>query len=138
MAADKLGLDARVYYGTAGSAAATELTIVQDLKQDDGKANPVDVTRRHDTQKRYQPGLKEFSFTLTIFADTTNAGYTALLTAFSNKTAIALYVKNAASGTGLDADFYVVDFKRTESADNAQLIECKLVRCGETRDASWH
>ena len=110
----KLGMEAKLYYGPAGSTATTELTNVKDvtLNLETGEA---DVTTRGNQGWRATVAtLKNGSVEFEMIWDTGDAGFTAIRQAYFNNTAIALAIPDGESGEGLDADFSITNFTRNE------------------------
>ena len=133
----KLGMNAKLYYGTAGSLATTEMTNVQDvtLNLETGEA---DVTTRGNSGWRATAAtLKTGSVEFKMIWDTGDAGFTAIKTAYFNATAIALAVLDATGGEGLDADFTVTNFSRSEPLEEAITVSVTVKPTYSTRAPTW-
>lgn len=99
------GLDAKFYYGTAGSTAANELSIVSN-DSPDLTAEEVESKYR-DGWVSTDPGSFNLSINVTVKTDGSNAGYAALVAAATGRSLIAVKTINKTSGVGWDADFAV-------------------------------
>ena len=99
-----LGLDAKLFRGTAGSRAATEVTNVKDLtlNLESGEA---DVTTRATGGWRASAAtLKEASLEFGILYDTEDADFQAFQAAYFSNTPISLFITDGAGG-GTRRDF---------------------------------
>lgn len=114
-----LGMNAKIYYGTAGSTANTELTNVRDVtvKLEAGEADV--TTRANDGWRATAPTLKECTVEFEMVWKTTDAGFTAIKNAFLNNTTIALLVLSESGGEGMDGDFSITNFSRNEALEEA-------------------
>ena len=122
----KLGLDAKIFHGTAGNRAATEMKNVTDvtLNLETGEA---DITTRAAEGWRITAAtLKEASVEFEMVWDTSDSGFNAIQQAFFGNKAIALFVSDG-DGNGLDADFVVSSFSRSEPLEEALKVSvtCK-------------
>lgn len=122
----KLGLDAKLFHGAAGTTATNEMTNVKDvtLNLESGDA---DITTRAAKGWRISAAtLKEASLEFEMVWDTSDDGFKAVKNAFFNNTAIALFASDG-DGNGLDADFVVSSFSRSEPLEEALTVSvtCK-------------
>lgn len=122
----KLGLDAKLFHGEAGTTATNEMTNVKDvtLNLESGDA---DITTRAAKGWRISAAtLKEASLEFEMVWDTSDDGFKAVKNAFFNNTAIALFASDG-DGNGLDADFVVSSFSRSEPLEEALTVSvtCK-------------
>jgi hypothetical protein len=110
----KLGLEGKLYRGTAGSTASTEITNAQDVTLN-LSISEADFSRRAgagwESVKAVMVGA-ELSFT--IVYDSADANFLALKNAAINRTALAFAVLDGAGGKGVDADFVITGFGRNE------------------------
>jgi len=114
-----LGMNAKIYYGTAGSTANTELSNVRDVTVT-LEAGEADVTTRaNDGWRATAPTLKECTVEFEMVWKTTDAGFTAIKSAFLNNTTIALLVLSESGGEGMDGDFSITNFSRNEALEEA-------------------
>ena len=133
----KLGLQAKLYHGAAGSTATTLLGNVKDLtlNLETGEA---DVTTRAAAGWRATIAtLKEGSIEFEMIWDTEDAGFTAIKDAFFNNTAIALAVLDGEAGSGLDADFSITNFSRNEPLEEAITVSVTAKPTYSTRAPAW-
>jgi len=118
----KLGMEAVLKYkagGQAGGGSWTALGNVKDvtLNLETGEA---DVTTRANSGWRATVGtLKEASVEFEMVWDTADAGFTAIKNAFFNNAVIGLQVLDGTSGQGLQADFSITNFSRSEALEEA-------------------
>ncbi len=121
----KLGMDAVLNYktgGVGGGGSWTELANVKDvtLSLETGEA---DITTRANAGWRATVGtLKEASVEFEMVWDTADAGFTAIKDAFFNNTEIGLQVLDGAAGSGLEADFSITNFSRSEQLEEALTV----------------
>ncbi len=121
----KLGMDAVLNYkigGVGGGGSWTELSNIKDvtLSLETGEA---DITTRANSGWRATVGtLKEASVEFEMVWDTADAGFTAIKDAFFNNTEIGLQVLDGASGSGLEADFSITNFSRSEQLEEALTV----------------
>ena len=100
----KIGLEAKLYYGTAGSQAATEAKNVKDVTLS-LEAGSADITTRAANNWRVKKAtLKEGSLEFTVNYDTEDAFCSTVITNFLSNTSMAFFVTDGDSN-GLDADF---------------------------------
>jgi hypothetical protein len=133
----RLGMEAKLYYGPAGSTATTELTNVKDvtLNLETGEA---DVTTRGNQGWRATVAtLKNGSVEFEMIWDTGDAGFTAIREAYFNNTAIALAILDGESGEGLDADFSITNFTRNEPLEEAITVSVTAKPTYSTRAPAW-
>jgi len=131
-----IGLDGKLYEGTAGSTADTEVTNAEDVTLSLSSVE-VDITRRGSTWEVSKPVLLTAELSFTLQKREGDTVRTALQNAFLNKTKIALYPKDRASGEGLDADFYVTGFSDNQPLKDKQTIEVTAKITDESRSPAW-
>jgi len=121
----KLGMDAVLNYktgGVGGAGAWTELANVKDvtLSLETGEA---DITTRANAGWRATVGtLKEASVEFEMVWDTADTGFTAIKDAFFNNAVIGLQVLDGPAGEGLEADFSITNFSRSEQLEEALTV----------------
>jgi hypothetical protein len=106
--AKRMGLEGKLYWGAAGSTAATELKIARDVSY---KLEPteVDVSDRNSIVDLVDVAGIKFSLEFEVNNQSTDAFIAAFRTAAAAGTAIAFRTRDSASGWGVDADFIVGD-----------------------------
>ena len=132
----KLGLDAKLFHGAAGSKASTEMKNVKDvtLNLETGEA---DITTRAAEGWRITAAtLKEASVEFEMVWDTEDSGFTAIQNAYFNNSAISLFVSDGA-GSGLDADFVVTSFSRSEPLEEALTVSVTCKPTLVSRAPQW-
>lgn len=135
--ASVLGMNCKAYYGDAGSTADTEITNIRDvtINLETGEA---DVTTRGNSGWRATAAtLKDGSVEFEMVWDTSDAAFTAIQTAWSASTAIALAFLDGESGSGLDADFVITNFSRAEPLEEAVTVSVTAKPTYSTRAPAW-
>jgi hypothetical protein len=133
----RLGMQAKLYHGTAGATATTELTNVKDvtLNLETGES---DVTTRASNGWRATIAtLKNGSVEFTLIWDPDDAGFTAIKDAYFGNSAIAMAVLDGEGGSGLDADFAVTNFTRNEPLEEAITVNVTVKPTYVTRAPTW-
>jgi len=133
----KLGMKGKLYYGPAGSRATSELRNAKDvtLNLEKGEA---DVTTRGNEGWRATVGtLKEGSVEFEMLWDTADPGFNAIQQAYFNDTPLAFAILDGENGHGLDADFAVMNFSRTEALEEAMAVSVTIKPTYSTRAPAW-
>ena len=114
-----LGMNAKLYHGTAGTTAATEMGNVRDvtLTLEAGEADV--TTRANQGWRATAPTLRECSVEFEMVWNPSDAGFTAIKTAFLAAGTVALKVLDQAGGQGPDGDFAITSFSRNEALEEA-------------------
>jgi len=114
-----LGMNAKLYYGTAGTTASTEMGNVRDvtLTLEAGEANV--TTRANLGWRATAPTLRECTVEFEMVWDPDDAGFTTIKTAYLTAGKVALKVFDKAGGQGPDGDFSIVSFNRSEPLEEA-------------------
>ncbi|MCC7409957.1 MAG: hypothetical protein IT442_17960 [Phycisphaeraceae bacterium] len=114
-----LGMNAKLYHGTAGATAATELTNVRNVTLN-LEAGEADVTTRANSGWRATaPTLRECTCEFEMVWDPADAGFTAIKNAFLTAGLVALKILDQAGGQGPDGDFSITSFSRNEQLEEA-------------------
>ena len=133
-----LGLDAKLFRGTAGSRATTEVTNVKDLtlNLESGEADV--TTRATKGWKASAATLKEASLEFTILYDTEDADFTAFPAAYFGNTPLALFVSDGQdTAHGLDADFSITAFSVEQPLEEAISVSITAKPTASTRAPEW-
>lgn len=138
----RLGMDAKLFYGPAGSAATTPLGNVRNvtLNLERGEA---DVTTRANQGWRATVGtLKEATIEFEMVWDTEDAGFTAIRQAFLGQSpyasgVVAIRALDQANGQGLEADCMILSFSRNESLEEAITVNVSAKPTYSTRAPAW-
>jgi len=132
----RIGLDGAFKYGVAGSAAGTATDNVDGV-QFAGTAKTATATVRGKTWEMEKPVILQGTLTFTCWDIESDAFYGALETAFFTKAKIALWAKSAATGKGLDSDFYVTGFSPSQDNEGFQTVSVTAKPTHEQRDPTW-
>lgn len=131
-----LGLDAKLFRGTAGSTAQIEMENVKDvtLNIESGEADI--TTRKAQGWRMSVATLKEASLEFEMNYDTEDDDFQALSTAFFAKTPLAFFVTDGA-GNGLDADFSITNFNISQPLEEAMTVSVTLKPTDSGRAPAW-
>lgn len=132
----QLGLDAKLFYGEAGTQGKTELTNVKDVTLNLTTGEADTTTRAATGWRTYAATLKEGSLEFEMNWDTEDAGFKAVQEAFFSNGAIAFFVSDGA-GNGLDADFVITAFTRNEPLEDAMTVSITARPTNVTRAPAW-
>ena len=136
----KLGMDAVLNFksgGVGGAGSWTELANVKDvtLSLETGEA---DIATRANAGWRATVGtLKEASVEFEMVWDTADAGFTAIKDAFFNNEVIGLQVLDGDAGSGLEADFSITNFSRSEQLEEALTVSVTAKVTYDGTAPSW-
>jgi predicted secreted protein len=134
----RIGINGKLYYGVAGTAAATEATNVRDVTFDPKRDEVDATTRQHGGWKAYLGGLKDFSIEWESNWDSADAFILACLNSFLGGTAIALKCLDTTAGEGADGDFQIMGL--AQSQPNSGVMSVKITakpHAGSTRLMIW-
>ncbi len=131
-----LGLEAKLFHGAAGTTAATEMTNVKDvtLSMETGEADV--TTRAAEGWRLTAATLKEASVEFEMVWDPNDSGFSAIKTAYFNAEPLALFVSDG-NGKGLDADFVVTSFSRSEPLEEALTVSVTCKPTLVNRAPTW-
>ena len=133
----RLGFQCKMYYGAAGSPATTELTNVGDAEFNLSKTE-ADVTTRGNLGWEATVGvIKQGEVTFDMIWDTEDAAFSFFLNAWLNDEAVAMRILDGEGGSGLDADFSVMDIGRGEPLKEAVKAKVKVKPTYSTRAPAW-
>ena len=133
----KLGLEGKLYHGAAGSTANTELANVKDLTLNLESSEADVTTRANNGWRATVAALKDASIEWDMVWDADDAGFTAIKNAYFNGTPIALAILDGANGEGLDADFAITGFSRSEPLEEAMSVSVTAKPTYSTRAPQW-
>ena len=120
-----LGLSCKLFRGTAGTTAATEMTNVKDVTVN-MEVGEADITTRAANGWKQSIGtLKDASIEFEMLVDSTDADYAAVRDAFLGNTALAIFASNG-SGSGLDCDAVVTNFSEEQPLEEAVTVKVTL------------
>lgn len=131
-----ISLDAKLYRGTAGSSAATEVTTVADVSLKIKKTR-AKINSRASHWALSKTTLKEAEVEITVPDNDSDAHLAALIAAYVADTPLAFKILDKASGKGLDADFDLVDMDRDEKLEDNVVYKFTLVPTYVSRYPAW-
>jgi hypothetical protein len=119
--AKRMGFEGKLYWGTAGSTAATELKIARDVSYK-LESTEVDVSDRNSIIDISDVAGIKFSMDFEVNNQSTDAFVAAARTACAAGTAMAFRTRDTTSGWGVDADF-VISLDESQPLRDAQRIK---------------
>jgi hypothetical protein len=134
----KLGLDAKLFRGVAGTQGTIEVTNVKDvsLSLESGEADV--TTRKAKGWKLSVATLKEASLEITILYDTEDEDFLAFKEAYFSNTPISLFVTDGdTTAHGLDADFSVTGFTVDQPLEEAVTVKVTAKPTASDRAPVW-
>ena len=134
----KLGLDAKLFRGTAGTQGTIEVTNVKDvsLSLESGEADV--TTRKARGWKLSVATLKEASLEITILYDTEDEDFLAVKEAYFSSTPLSLFVTDGdTTAHGLDADFSVTGFTVDQPLEEAVTVKVTAKPTASDRAPVW-
>ena len=134
----KLGLDAKLFRGTAGTQGTIEVTNVKDvsLSLESGEADV--TTRKAKGWKLSVATLKEASLEIPILYDTEDEDILAFKEAYFSNTPISLFVTDGdTTAHGLDADFSVTGFTVEQPLEEAVTVKVTAKPTASDRAPVW-
>ena len=139
----RLGMEAVLNYkagGQDGGGAWTELANVRDVTLS-LEAGEADVTTRANSGWRAVVAtLKEASVEFEMVWDTADAGFGAVKDAYLNNAPIGMQILDGSSsgaGEGLQADFMITSFSRSESLEEAITVSVTAKVTYSDTPPSW-
>ena len=132
----RIGLDGKFYHGAAGATAATEADNVRNVNLNLSKRT-AEALRRGKKWVAKKPIATEASLEFEMYDIEGDTFLAAVKDAFMNDTRIALFPTDAASGEGLDADYYITNFSRSESNEEFITYSVTAEPTDEARDPAW-
>jgi hypothetical protein len=131
----RIGFEGKLYWGSAGSTAATELTIARDVSF---KSEPVlaDTSDRASIQEHSRATMVKTSIEFEVNNDNSNSFVAAVRSAAFNGTAIALRMRDYSAGAGVDGDFNV-SIDESQPLKDAQRIKVSATPNNELRSVVW-
>lgn len=136
----RLGMEATLNYkvgGQAGGGAWTELTNTKDvtLSLEAGEADV--TTRANNGWRAIVATLKDASVEFEMVWDTADPGFTAIKNAFFDNDPIGLQILDGTSGQGLQADFSITNFSRSEALEEAITVSVTAKVTYSATAPSW-
>ena len=134
-----LGLNAKLYRNTGshGSPTWNEVQNVRDVTLN-LEAGEADVTTRGNAGWRATVAtLKDASVEFEMVWDTADAGFTAIKNAYLTNAPIGFQVRDGVGGQGLQADFMITQFSRSEPLEEAISVSVTSKVTYSTTPPSW-
>jgi len=120
-----MGFEGKLYWGVAGSTAATELTIARDVGYR-FEPTEADVSDRASIIELVDVAMVKFALDFEINNQDTNAFVLAMRTAAATGGAIAFRTRDKSAGWGVDGDFIIGDDEGQPLKDAQRLrVVCK-------------
>lgn len=132
----RIGLDGVFFHGEAGTTAATESGNVRNVNLNLSK-RLAEALRRGKKWVAKKPIATEASLEFEVYDIESDVFLAAIRDAFMNDTRIALYPTDGASGDGLDADYYITNFSRSEPNEDFITYSVTAEPTDEVRDPAW-
>ena len=134
----KLGLDAVLYRGSAGSAGLdwTELCAVRDLTLNMERGT-TDISTRCSDMEMAETTLQKIGLEWEMIWDEDDADFAAVLDAYVNNTAIDLKCLSSSDGSGVSAEWKIVKMNRKEALKEAITAEVSAIPTHVTRYPEW-
>ena len=132
-----VSLDAKLYYGTAGSTASTEANTCQDVSLSIKKGE-AKISSRASRWALVKAALKEAEFTVDFNSDASDAHLQAIITAFVTDTPLAFKIADKESGVGLDADFEIMSMDDDQKLEEAVIIKFTIKPTYVSRYPAWN
>lgn len=154
-----IGMNAKLYYLSAGTRATwgaadgdgihqgsapanlTEMGNAKDvtLNLEQGEADV--TTRSNGGWRATEPTLKDGTIEFEMQYDPADAGFTKVLSAWLNRTTIAMaaldQAKDVAGAMGLWADFKVIGFQKSEPLEEGQTVSVTIKPTYSTVAPEW-
>lgn len=132
----KIGIDAKLFIGEAGSQPSTEYENVRNVTMNLERSEIDATTRAAKGWEVILAGLKKATLEFEALPDTNDSTYTDLHTAFLAGTAKAIFISDG-GGNGLDADWTIVSFSEDQPNDEAIVAKVKCRPTMVTRAPDW-
>ena len=134
----KLGLDAKLFRGVAGTQGTIEVTNVKDVSLSLASGEADVTTRKAKGWKLSVATLKEASLEITILYDTEDEDFLAFKEAYFSNTPISLFVTDGdTTAHGLDADFSVTGFTVDQPLEEAVTVKVTAKPTASDRAPVW-
>jgi len=117
-----LGMNAKMYHGTAGTTAATEAGNIRDanLNMETGESDV--TTRANNGWRATAATLKECTVDFEMVWNPSDPFFTAIKNAFLQSKPLALKILDKTGGQGPDGDFSITSFSRGEPLEEAIIV----------------
>ncbi len=136
----KLGMEAVLNYKVDGQGAGgawTELTNVRDVTLNLEAAEADLTTRGNQGWRANVATLKSATIEFEMVWDTADAGFTAIRNAYLNNAIIGFQVLDDTGGEGLQADFMISSFSRSEPLEEGITVSVSAKVAYSATPPSW-
>lgn len=136
----KLGMEAKLLYKIDGQGSANPWTALNNVRDVtlSLEAGEADVTTRANNGWRASAAtLKEAGVEFEMVWDTADAGFTAIKNAYLGNDIIGLQVLDGTNGQGLQADFMITGFSRSEALEEAITVSVTAKVAYSATAPSW-
>ncbi len=132
-----MSLDAKLYRGTAGSTATTEVNTCKDvsLKVKKGEAK---ISSRASRWALVKGALKEAEFDVEFNSDANDVHLQAIISAFVSDTPLAFKIADKANGQGMDADFEIMEMDDEQKLEEGVTIKFTIKPTFVNRYPTWN
>lgn len=118
----RMGLEGKLYHGTAGTTAATELTITRDVTLV-FDLTLADVSTRASIIDQFMAAGVGFTLDFEVINDDANSFVDTIRGHAAAGTAIALKAIEATSGWGFDGDFVIQKLDESQALRDRQAVK---------------
>lgn len=120
-----LGLDCKLYRGTAGASATTRMNNVKDVTVNMESGDADITTRAANGWKQSVATLKDASIEFEMLVDSNDADYIAIRDAYFQNKPLAIFCSDG-QGSGLDCDVVVTTFSEEQPLEEAVSVKVTL------------
>ena len=132
-----IGLDGVLLYdSTVGNTPTVEMTNVRDLSYSDERGEG-DISTRGSSFELSKTTMRKFAIEFEMVVNDDDTDYAAMLAAYEGNLPVAFICKSKSDGAGIEADFYVVKFTRSENLRDAQYVSVSIKPTYIARYPSW-
>lgn len=132
----RIGLNAKLYRGTAGTTPATEMTNIKDLSAPDER-DEADISVRGSEYDLMMPTTRKLEISFRMNWDETDADFAAILAAYNARTALAFKCLSASTGQGPMFDGCVMKLSKEEPRKGAIEADVTIKPTYVSRYPSW-
>jgi len=132
----RIGFEGKLYWGTAGSTASTELTIARDVSYSI-QPTTADVSDRSSIIDHSRVAGVTVGLEFEVNNDNDNAFIAAVRAAAIAGTTIAFRTRDRTNGVGLDGDFNV-GLDESQALRDAQRIGVTCTPNNDIRSVQWN
>lgn len=140
-----LGMDGKLYYnttGVAGSGSWVELDNATDVTSNMESAEADVTSRNNNGWRATTPTLKDCSIEFEMIWDNSDAGFTAIKTAYLANSTIGIMALDGSSATsgsqGPKFDGRVTNFSRTEALEEAMKVSVTIKPTYSATAPTWY